>query len=149
VSFALFREEENRMPEEFNKSMVRRIWEEAWQKGNLATIDELVAATHVLHAYPEDLAYGSGAEGLKQLIAVNRKNLPGADLTIEDLIAEGDKVVTRYTVRMPPSAVTTGIWIDRIHGNQVVESWVDWDRLGFFRQLGLIPSPNQADNEGN
>jgi predicted ester cyclase len=145
----LFREEENRMPEEFNKSMVRRIWQEAWQKGNLATIDELVAATHVLHAYPEDLAYGSGAEGLKQLIAVNRKNLPGADLTIEDLIAEGDKVVTRYTVRMPPSTVTTGIWIDRIQGNQVVESWVDWDRLGFFRQLGLIPSPDQAGNEGN
>jgi len=59
-------------------------------------------------------------------------------LTIEDLIAEGNKVVTRYTMRVP-AAMTTGIWIDRIQDNRVVESWVDWDRLGFFRQLGLIP----------
>jgi len=45
-------------------------------------------------------------------------------LTIEDLIAEGNKVVTRYTMRVP-AAMTTGIWIDRIQDNRVVESWVD------------------------
>jgi len=132
------------MSEEFNKSIVRRIWEEAWQEGNLAVIDELVDANHVLHAYPEDLAYGSGAEGLKRLIAVNRANLPDAHLTINDLIAERDKVVTRYTVHTASSAMTTGIWIDRIQANRVVESWVDWDRLGFFRQLGLIPPAGEA-----
>ena len=132
------------MSEEFNKSIVRRIWKEAWQEGNLAVIDELVDANHSLHAYPEDLAYGSGADALKRLIAVNRANLPDAHLTINDLIAEGDKVVTRYTVRTSSSAVTTGIWIDRIQANQVVESWVDWDRLGFFRQLGLIPPAGEA-----
>ena len=128
------------MTEEFNKSIVRRIWKEVWQEGNLAVIDELVDANHVLYAYPEDLAYGSGAEGFKQLVSANRANLPDAQLTIEDLIAEGDKVVTRYSVRTASSATTTGIWIDRIQHNRVVESWVDWDRLGFFRQLGLIPS---------
>jgi predicted ester cyclase len=132
------------MSEELNKSIVRRIWKEAWQEGNLATIDELVDTNHVLHAYPEDLAYGSGAEGFRQLIAANRANLPDAQLTIEDLIAEVDKVVTRYTVRTSSSAVMTGIWIDRIQANQVVESWVDWDRLGFFRQLGLIPPAGAA-----
>jgi|GEM_PF-1753367 len=133
------------MSEEFKKSIVRRrIWEEAWQEGNLAVIDELVDANHVIHAYSEDLAYGSGAEGLKRLIAVNRANLPNAQLTIEDLIAEGDKVVTRYTVHATLSVVTIGIWIDRIQGNHVVESWVDWDRLGFFRQLGLIPPAGEA-----
>jgi len=107
-------------------------------------MDELVDANHVLHAYPEDLAYGSGAEGLKRLIAVNRPNLPEAHLTINDLIAEGDKMVTRYTVRTASSAMTTGIWIDRIQANRVVESWVNWDRLGFFRQLGLIPPAGEA-----
>ena len=132
------------MSEEFNKSIVRRIWEEAWQEGNLAVIDELVDANHVLHAYPEDLAYGSGAEGFKRLIATNRANLPDAQLTLEDLIADGDKVVTRYSVRTSTAAMTTGIWIDRIQANQVVESWVDWDRLGFFRQLGLIPPAGEA-----
>jgi predicted ester cyclase len=132
------------MSEEFNKSIVRRIWEEAWQEGNLAVIDELVDANHVLHAYPEDIAYGSGAEGFKRLIATNRANLPDAQLTLEDLIADGDKVVTRYSVRTSTAAMTTGIWIDRIQANKVVESWVDWDRLGFFRQLGLIPPAGEA-----
>ena len=127
------------MSEEFNKSIVRRIWKEVWQEGNLGVVDELVDANHVLHAYPEDLAYGNGAEGFKRLISTNRANLPDAQLTIEDLIAEDDKVVTRYSVRTASSATTTGIWIDRIQDNRIVESWVDWDRLGFFRQLGLIP----------
>lgn len=135
------------MSEEHNKSMVRRLWEEAWQQGNFTAVDELVDVNHVLHAYPEDLAFGAGAEGLKRLIDVNRTNLPGAELTIEDLIAEEDKVVTRYSVRLPQGATTTGIWIDRIESSRVIESWVDWDRLGFFRQLGLIPSGNQTGGE--
>jgi predicted ester cyclase len=144
VNFALFRENENLMSEEFNKSIVRRFWEEAWQEGNLATIDGLIDINHILHAYPEDLAYGSGAEGFKRLIATNRANLPDAQLILEDLIAEDHKVVTRYTVHTASSAMTTGIWIDRIQANQVVESWVDWDRLGFFRQLGLIPPAGEV-----
>ena len=133
------------MSEENNKTIVHRIWEEVWQEGNLATIDELIDPNHVLHAYPEDLEYGSGAEGFKRLVSTNRANLPDGQLTIEDLIVEDDKVVTRYTLRMP-TALTTGIWIDRIDDNKVVESWVDWDRLGFFQQLGIIPKLGQADS---
>ena len=128
------------MSEELNKSIVKRIWREIWQEGNLSVVDELIDINHVLHGYPEDLAYRSGAEGFKRLVATNRSNLPDAQLTIEDLIAEEEKVVTRYAVRTASSATTTGIWIDRIQDNRVVESWVDWDRLGFFRQLGIIPS---------
>ena len=127
------------MSEENNKTIVRRIWEEGWQEGNLATIDALIDLDHVLHAYPEDLGYGTGAEGFKRLVSTSRANWSDGQLTIDDLIAEDDKVVTRYTLRMP-TAMTTGIWIDRIQDNKVVESWVDWDRLGFFRQLGIIPS---------
>jgi predicted ester cyclase len=130
---------------ELNKSIVRRIWEEAWQAGHLEIIDELVDGNHVLHAYAEDLAFGTGTDGFKRLISSNRGWFPDAQLTIEDLIAEGDKVVTRYTARMTPSAVATGIWIDRLEANKVVESWVDWDRLGLFRQLGLIPASGEAD----
>ena len=127
------------MSEENNKSIVRRIWQEVWQEGNLATIDALIDLDHVLHAYPEDLDYGTGVEGFKRLVSTSRANWSDGQLTIDDLIAEDDKVVTRYTLRMP-TAMTTGIWIDRIQDNKVVESWVDWDRLGFFRQLGIIPS---------
>jgi len=127
------------MSEENNKTIVRRIWEEGWQEGKLATIDALIDLDHVLHAYPEDLDYGTGVEGFKRLVSTSRANWSDGQLTIDDLIAEDDKVVTRYTLRMP-TAMTTGIWIDRIQDNKVVESWVDWDRLGFFRQLGIIPS---------
>jgi len=127
------------MFEETNKSIVRRLWKEAWQENNFATIDELVATDYVLHAYPEDLAFGSGAEGLKQLITSWLANFPESQMTIEALIAEGDRVVIRYTTRPTPSTVTTGIWIDHIVDGKVVESWVDWDRLGLFQQLGIIP----------
>jgi len=133
------------MSEENNKTIVRRIWDEVWQEGNLAIIDELIDPNHVLHAYPEDLDYGSGVEGFMRLISTNRANLPDGQLTIEDLIAEDDRVVTRYTMRMP-TAMTTGIWIDRVLDNKVVESWVDWDRLGLFQQLGIIPKLGQADS---
>src|SRR5688500_256127 len=109
------------MSEEFNKSIIRRIWKEVWQEGNLAVIDELIDANHVLHAYPEDLDYGSGAEGFKRLVSTNRANLPDGQLTIEDLITEVNKVGTRYTMR-GPAAMTTGIWIDCMQDNRVVES---------------------------
>ena len=127
------------MSEEIHKTIVRRIWEEAWNEGNLATIDELVASDYVLHAYPEDLEYGSGAEGLKRLISTWRANFPESRGIIKVLIAEDDKVVTHYVAQMTSTVSTMGIWIDRIFDNKVVESWVDWDRLGFFQQLGIIP----------
>jgi len=134
------------MSEEINKSIVRRIWEEAWSDGNLATIDELVATDYVLHAYPEDLGFGSGAEGFKRLISTWRTNFPESRGIIKTLIAEDDKVVTHYTAQVTAAAMTTGIWIDRVLDNKVVESWVDWDRLGLFQQLGIIPKLGQADS---
>ena len=121
-----------------NKAIARRLFDEAWGQGNLAVVDELVAPDYVLHAYSEDEEYGSGAEGLKQLISSSRAWLPEAQITIEDQIAEGDKVVTRYTTQVTPTATTKGIWIDRIAGEKVVEAWVDWDRRGLFRQLGMV-----------
>ncbi len=92
----------------------------------------------MLHAYSEDEAFGSGAEGLKQLITASRAWFPEGHITIEDQIAEGDKVVTRYTSQLTPTATTKGIWIDRIAGDKIVEARVDWDRLGLFRQLGIV-----------
>ena len=126
------------MSPDANKAIVRRLFDEAWNQGNLAVVDELVAPDYKLHAYSEDEAYGSGAEGLKQLMRSSRTWLPEAQITIEDQIAEGDKVVTRYTSQVTPTATTKGIWIDRIAGGKVVEAWVDWDRLGLFRQRGLV-----------
>jgi predicted ester cyclase len=126
------------MSSEANKALVRRLFREAWNKGNLAVIDEMLASDYVLSAYPEGRAFGEGAEGLKRLIATNRAHFPDGQIKIEDQIAEGDKIVTRNTAQVTTSIATTRIWIDHITSEQIVVGWVDWDRLGLFQQLGLI-----------
>ena len=82
------------MSSEANKALVRRLFTKAWNKGNLALVDEMVASDYVLSAYPEDRAFGEGAEGLKRLIATNRAHVPDGQIMIEDQIAEGGKIVT-------------------------------------------------------
>jgi hypothetical protein len=89
----------------------------------------------------ERAAMKNRAQELKAEARGNKNKADGkSDVTIEELIAEDDKVVTRYMAQITLSAATKGIWIDWIQNNKVVESWVDWDRLGLFRQLGIIPA---------
>lgn len=138
---------------EANKAIARRFIEEAFNKGNLAVLDEIVAPDH------KDLGPGSfpdlppGPEGSKRLVSVYRNAFPDVHLTIEDQVAEGDKVVTRWTGRgthkgeltgIPPtgkSTVTTGMGIDRIVNGKIVESWGIFDQLGLLTQLGVVPPP--------
>lgn len=89
---------------------------------------------------------GTGVEGLKRLISTWRANFPESRAIIKVLIAEDDKVVTHYVAQMTAATTTTGIWIDRVLENRIVESWVDWDRLGLFQQLGFLPKRGQADS---
>ena len=146
------------MSAEENKRVARRIVEEAFTQGRLEVIDELVADEFVNHdsAAPPDLP--PGREGLKELVRFYQRAFPDAQVTVEDQIAEGDRVVTRYTARgthqgdfagLPPTgrqATAEGISIDRIEGGKIVESWNAFDQLGLLRQLGAIPeqAPAQA-----
>jgi steroid delta-isomerase-like uncharacterized protein len=134
-----------------NKRVMRRIFEEAMNGGNLAVLDELVAADYTDHdpSNPPDLP--PGRAGLKQLISMYRSAFPDIRMTIEEQLADGDKVVTRWTARghqhgelagIPPTGkevTITGIFIDRIVGGQLVESWANWDTLGLLQQLGAVP----------
>jgi steroid delta-isomerase-like uncharacterized protein len=141
---------------EENKRISRRVAEEAFSQGRLEVLDELVAEDFVNHdpAVPPELP--SGREGLKELVRFYRSAFPDTRLTIEDQIAEGDRVVTRYTARgthqgdfagIPPTgkqATVTGITIDRIEGGKLVESWNSFDQLGLLQQLGAIPAQARA-----
>ena len=81
---------------------------------------------------------------------------PDLHFTIEDQIAEGDRVVTRFTARgthqgafigIPPTGkqgVVTGTGIDRFANGKIVEAWFNSDDLGLLQQLGVVPSPGQA-----
>ncbi len=141
---------------EENKAVVRREIEELFtQGGNLDAADELYAPDYVGHAPPfEDVR---GIEGAKQFAATYRGAFPDLQTNVEDEIAEGDKIVTRWTARGTHQGETedlgpatgnrmeaTGISIYKFADGKIVESWDHFDALGMMQQLGLIPEPGQA-----
>jgi steroid delta-isomerase-like uncharacterized protein len=142
------------MAAEENKALVRRILEEVWNKGNLAAIDELFAPTHVRHD-PANPGV-QDRDGVRQLVTMYRSAFPDLQFTVEDQIAEGDTVVTRYTGRgthkgalpgIPATgkqATVSGIAISRIVGGKDSEEWVNYDALGLMQQLGAIPQMAQT-----
>jgi Predicted ester cyclase len=139
------------MSAEQNKSIVRRWIEEGWNKHNLAVIDEVYAPNFVQHE-PEPQTVIS-REALKQYVSAYLTTFPDLQLSIEDLIAEGDKVVWRFNstghqtgpfMGMPPTGRTsniTGIVIFRLENSRIAEAWVNIDVLGLLQQTGVIPMP--------
>jgi steroid delta-isomerase-like uncharacterized protein len=139
-----------------NKDLARRFMEEVWNKGNLDFVDEVTAPNFLSHdpASPQDM--GGGVEGTRHFVEMYRNAFPDAQMSIEDVIAEGDKVVTRWTVRathqgelmgIPPSGnrvEVRGISLDRIESGKFVETWSNYDVLGMMQQIGAIPSAEQA-----
>jgi predicted ester cyclase len=136
------------MSVEENKALVRREIDEAWHKGNLMVIDEIYAANFVDHsAFPGTTP---DREGIKQFISVIRDAFPDIKLTIEDLIAENDKVVERVTATGTNKGEFMGIkptnmqvtvpviTINRFAGDQIVERWSISDQLAMMHQLGVI-----------
>src|SRR5215204_2004825 len=131
------------MSVEENKALVRREQEELWNHtGNLDSAEELYAADQ--------------AEAAKQEAADFRRGFPDVISTIEDLIAEGDRVVTRWRSRathrgdymgIAPSGKEvqfTGISFYRIEGGKIAESWNSEDQFGLMGQIGAIGEPGQA-----
>ncbi len=131
------------------KRVARRVIEEAFNDGRLETVDELVSPTFVGH----DAALAEptrGAAGLKQVIAGYRTAFPDLRITIEEQFAAGGHVATRWKAHgtnegelwgIPATgheATVTGITLDRIEGERLVESWSNWDALGMMQQLGFV-----------
>jgi steroid delta-isomerase-like uncharacterized protein len=133
------------------KAIARRLLEEAFNSGNLDVVDELISPEFVNHdaARPEPAV---GIEAAKASIRGYRDAFPDLRLTIEQQLAEGEYVTTRWTGRgthqgdlmgmsaTGKQATVTGITIDRIVDGRFVESWTNWDTLGLLQQLGVVPS---------
>ncbi len=136
------------MSTEDNKALVRRLYAEVMGKGNMTEADELLSTQYVEHLP----APTPGREGLKQLVMMVRSAFPDIHNTVEDAVAEGDRVAVRIVVRgthhheflgIPPSgkAVEWGeIHIYRVVGGKIVEHWGEVDLLGLLQQIGAIPS---------
>lgn len=133
-----------------NKAVFRRYFEEVLNAGNLVLIDDLIARSYVSH-YPTGYDFGGGPDGVKQIVSAVRRGFPDVHFTVEDVIAEGDKVVGRWTFRgthqgdfmgiLPTGRKVSvmGIAIYRIARGKIAEAWVAWDSLGLLQQLGAVP----------
>jgi steroid delta-isomerase-like uncharacterized protein len=135
---------------EENKRLYRRWFEEVVSGGDLALADELLGPGYGLHfpGMPEPL----DREAHKALVIAFRTAFPDWGETVEDVIAEGDKVVIRVTGRgthegefqgIPPTGArvsATGVGIGRIQDGRIAEAWAAYDALGLMQQLGAIPA---------
>ena len=139
---------------EQNKAIVRRAFEEPW-KGNLDVIDELIATQYIGHdpANPEPLR---GPAGVKEFISTYRAAFPDARITVEQQLAEGDLVATRWTGRgthegelmgitaTAKGVTVSGLTISRLEGGKIVEEFQNWDTFGMMQQLGAVPALAQV-----
>ena len=142
------------MSAEENKAIFRRYVEEVSNEGNLDLVDEIFAR-YVSHQ-PDGHTEERGPEDVKWFIGESHQAFPDFHSTIEDQIAEGDKVATRWTIRgthqgefrgIAPTGkqiTVTGIGIFRFSEGKVVESWDNFDQLGMMQQLDAIRQPGQA-----
>jgi predicted ester cyclase len=134
------------MSAEESKALARRSWEAL---DNPDLIDEVYASDVVWHEPDRDI---HGTQEAKQFISLYKTAFPDMNVTVEDQIAEGDKEVTRVSIRGTHQGETeefgppTGrqiegdlITISRIEGGKIVEDWDAYDNLTTLQQLGLAP----------
>ena len=133
---------------EGNKAATRRSIEEIRNQGNMAVVNEIFASNYVYH----EPAMGDllGPEGLKQAVLAYRTAYPDLYFTVEDMLTEGDIVVTRWTAAgtqhgelmgIPPTGLkttTVGINFARYQDGKAVEKWSNWDVIGLTQQLGEV-----------
>jgi steroid delta-isomerase-like uncharacterized protein len=139
------------MSAEQNKSIVRRWVDEGWNKGKLSVIDQLYAPNFIQHEPPPEMV--SSSEALKKYVNTYLTAFPDLHFTVDDLVAEGDKVVWRFTSKgthqgtfmgLPPTgktSIVTGMVLFRLENSRIVEAYVNIDALGLLQQIGIIPMP--------
>jgi len=140
---------------EQNKAVVRRTFEELWNKGNLQLANELFSPNYAHHD-PSTPDVGRGPESEKKRATLYRNAFPDLRLTVEDLVAEGETVVARWSCHgthkgeldgIAPTGkqiTITGVTIVRFENGKMVEGWVNWDALGMMQQLGVVPEIAKA-----
>jgi steroid delta-isomerase-like uncharacterized protein len=142
---------------EANKEVIRAYVETIFNQRQVERADELVAPDYLDHtALP---GQAPGLEGAKQKWAMYLAGLPDLRVTIEELVAEGDKVAVRRSyagthrgelLGIPPTGKQVrlgGISIFRLDGGKIAEQWEQLDRLALMQQLGVLPTPGQGTSQ--
>jgi len=135
---------------EQNKAIVRRVFEELWNQGNLSVADQLFTPNYTHHD-SSSADFGHGPESERKRATLYRTAFPDMRLTIEDLIAEGDTVMARWSCHgthkgdlngIAPTGkqfTITGVTVARLLNGKLAEGYVNWDALGLMQQLGVVP----------
>jgi len=140
-----------------NKAVVQRILSEFWHGGNVAVLDELLASDCINHEQSNPELRGKEAckQWANDVWLANRQGFPDFDITVEDIVAEGDKVVKRFVFQgthsgefagIPPSGkrvTMRGITLYRLTRGKVSEIYWNYDVFGLLQQLGAIPAAGQ------
>jgi steroid delta-isomerase-like uncharacterized protein len=146
------------MPTE-NKAIIRRLYEEVWKKRNLKIIDELVSPSHALY---EPNAPDSHVGPRAYKTTVNRffSGMPDLSFTVQDMIAEKNKVVVVWVISgthqgelygFPATnkkVSVEGITIHHVENGKILDSYASWDALGMMRQLGAQLPLKQSASRG-
>lgn len=133
------------------KTKLKWAWEDAYNQGNLDALDEVIDRNYVRHQPPFLDIAGLGA--LKKFIADGRASYPDCQLTLAQMIAEGDWLATLWTFEGTQTGVSpatgalptgkhaklNGCSMSRVAGGNIVEEWALGDWLGFLQQLGVVP----------
>jgi steroid delta-isomerase-like uncharacterized protein len=131
-----------------NKMVVRDAIEEIWNQGNLAVVRELAASDVIVHASTLGNEI-QGREGIQQIYHIVAAAFPDIHIRVDDQIAEGDKVATRWTAQATHMGAcwgvaakgqrvrVTGISISRIANGKIVECWMNADNLSVMQQIGV------------
>ena len=135
---------------EQNKAIVRRLFEELWNKGNLSVADQLFSPNYAHHD-PSTPDFGLGPESERKRATLYRTAFPDLRLTIEDIISDGDTVMARWSFHgthkgdlngIAPTGkqfTISGVTIARFVNGKLSEGFVNWDALGLMQQLGVVP----------
>lgn len=134
-----------------NKAVVRRWFEEVWNKGRAAAIDDMLAANGVIHGLGQSL---HGPSEFKTFHAAYRTAFPDIKIHIDDIVAEGDTVAIRWSAvathggTLLGAAATnkvvkfTEMGFARVQNGKIVEGWNNYDELGIFGSLGMVNLPS-------
>jgi steroid delta-isomerase-like uncharacterized protein len=143
------------MAAEDYKTIVQRFFDECCNEKKLDIADQLFTTDHIYHD-PSIPDVPPGPDGMKQAIAIYHRGFPDAHWQVNAMLLAGDTVITRWTgsgtqtgelagkPTIPPTGKMVqvdGIWLHRLAGNKIAESWNVWDTLGMLQQMGIVPMP--------